>query len=49
MTLFNVINKYNSITGKKIIPFFTNRNEGFDINYKEDVFLMNKIKNKNLN
>ena len=45
----NVIKKYNSITGKKIIPFFTNRKEGFDINYKEDVFLMNKIKKKNLN
>ena len=43
-----VVNKYNTITGKKIIPFFTKQNEGFDINYPEDIikakFLINKNK-----
>ena len=42
----DVIKKYNSITGKKIIPFLTNKKEGFDINYKEDVFFMKKIINR---
>lgn len=32
----SVINKYKTITGKKIIPFFTKKYEGFDINQKED-------------
>lgn len=45
----NVLNKYNSITGKKITPFFTNKIEGIDINYKEDIFFVKNIaKNRRL-
>ena len=43
----NVLKKYKSITGKKIIPFKTERKEGFDINYVEDVILAKKINKKN--
>ena len=32
-----VLNRYRSITGKKIIPFYTSELEGFDINYPEDL------------
>ncbi len=39
----SVIKKYKSITGKKILPFYTNNYEGFDINYREDVVLAKKI------
>ena len=36
-----------SIAGKKIIPFITKGNEGFDINYKEDMILLKEyFKNK---
>jgi len=35
----NVI-KYNSISGKKIIPFKTLKYEGFDINYPEDIIVL---------
>ena len=31
-----VLKKYKTITGKKIMPFFSNDLEGTDINYKED-------------
>lgn len=33
----SVLKKNKTITGKKIIPFFTNELEGFDINYKKDI------------
>ena len=39
----SVIKKYKSISGKKIIPFFTKNWEGFDINYEEDIALAKKI------
>ena len=32
----SVLNKYETITGKKIIPFFTKDYEGFDINSEYD-------------
>jgi CMP-N-acetylneuraminic acid synthetase len=32
-----VVDKYKTITGKKIIPYFTSDNEGFDINYPENI------------
>jgi CMP-N-acetylneuraminic acid synthetase len=35
----NVLKKYKTITGKKIIPFYTNQLEGFDINYPNDIKL----------
>lgn len=42
-----VLKKYKSITGKKIIPFFTKKYEGFDINDKQDFieakYLIKKI------
>ena len=44
----SVIKKYKSISGKKIIPFFTKGYEGFDINYKEDFQIANKIINGKL-
>jgi CMP-N-acetylneuraminic acid synthetase len=37
-----VLKKYKTITGKKIIPFFTKQYEGFDINDKQD-FIKAKI------
>ena len=41
----DVLNKYKTITGKKILPFFTNELEGFDINYTFDLkFIKMKIK-----
>ena len=42
----SVLKKYKSITGKKILGFLTNGYEGFDINYKEDIFFARKIANK---
>ncbi len=38
-----VIKKYKTICGKKIIPFFTNEIEGFDINYISDLNQAKKI------
>ena len=38
-----VIKKYKTICGKKIIPFFTNETEGFDINYISDLNQAKKI------
>jgi len=38
----SVLKKYKTITGKKIVPFFTKNHEGFDINEKQD-FNMAKI------
>ena len=39
--------KKPTIAGNKIIPFITKEREGFDINYKEDVILINEFfKNK---
>ena len=32
-----VLSLYKSITGKKIIPFYTKDLEGFDINYPYDI------------
>jgi CMP-N,N'-diacetyllegionaminic acid synthase len=41
------LSKYQTITGKKIMPFFTKEFEGFDINYKIDLLYAKKIfKNK---
>ena len=44
----NILNrKKPTIAGNKIIPFITKEKEGFDINYKEDVILINEFfKNK---
>ena len=43
-----VLHRYKSITGKKIIPFYTSALEGFDINYPEDLiyakFLSKKMR-----
>lgn len=40
---------FNSISGKKILPFFTKGIEGFDINDKKDILIANMlIKNKKL-
>ena len=39
----SVIKKYKSITGKKILPFYTHKHEGFDINYPEDIIEAKKI------
>ena len=44
-----VLKKYKTITGKKILPFFSPSIEGFDINYPEDlVNLRNKIIKKKI-
>ena len=47
---FNVVKKYKTITGKKIIPFFTKNYEGLDINKISDIeylkFLIDKKKIK---
>lgn len=42
----NVVKKYKTISGKKIIPFFTNEIEGFDINYPSDIYEAKKIYKK---
>ena len=43
------VKKYNSISGNKIIPFFTKKNEGYDINTMEDInYLKYQLKNKNV-
>jgi len=39
----DVIKKNNSITGKKIMPFFTKKFEGADINYLSDFNLAKKL------
>lgn len=45
----NVINKYKTITGKYIIPYFSNDTEAIDINYNEDISKIKLlIKNKKL-
>ena len=33
----NVLKKYKTITGKKIIPYFSEDSKSFDINYKKDL------------
>lgn len=38
-----VLKKTNTIAGNKIIPFISEGNEGFDINYIEDFWLAEKI------
>lgn len=43
-----VLHLYKTITGKKIIPFYTTNNEGFDINYPEDLVYANFLKQKKL-
>ncbi len=42
----NVLERYKTISGKKIIPFFTNEIEGFDINYLTDIYQAKKIYKK---
>ena len=37
-----VLKKYKTITGKKILPFFSPSMEGFDINYPEDLVNLRK-------
>lgn len=44
----SILAKNKTISGKKIIPFFTNSLEGFDINYKKDIFDARIIYNKKL-
>ena len=39
----NFLKKNKSITGKKIMPFFSNKIESLDINYKEDYLKAKKI------
>ena len=39
------LKKYDTITGKRIMPFFTKNNEGFDINYKIDLLNAKKLFN----
>ena len=42
-----VLKKYKTITGKKILPFFTSPTEDLDINYPEDLInIKNKIHKK---
>ena len=44
-----VLKKYKTITGKKILPFFLPSVESFDINYPEDlVYLKNKVMKKKI-
>jgi CMP-N,N'-diacetyllegionaminic acid synthase len=38
----NVIKKFKTLTTKKIIPYFSNEYEGFDINYSEDIKFIKK-------
>ena len=38
-----VLKKYKTITGKKIIPFFSSELESIDINYKEDFLQAKKL------
>lgn len=42
-----VLEKYKTITGKKIIPFFTKKHEGFDINYPNDITRAKTLVKKN--
>ena len=43
----SVLNKYKTITGKKIIPYFNSKFESYDINYPLDFeFAEYLIKNK---
>ena len=43
----NVLEKYKTITGRKIISFFSQDFEGFDINYPFDIELLKlKLKKK---
>ena len=45
----DVLKKYKTITGKKIVPFFTKGYEGYDINYPSDIKLFKlKMNKKNL-
>ena len=37
------LTKYKTITGKKIVPFFTKKYEGFDINYEFDLVYANYL------
>ncbi len=43
----DVLDLYKTITGKKIIPFYTKNHEGFDINYPEDLKYANFLRRKN--
>ncbi len=43
----DVLDLYKTITGKKIIPFYTINHEGFDINYPEDLKYANLLRRKN--
>ena len=42
-----VLSLYKSITGKKIIPFYTTNVEGFDINYQHDLEYGHLLARKN--
>ncbi len=44
----SVLKHNKTITGKKIIPFFTSKKEGLDINYPVDIILANYYKKKKL-
>jgi CMP-N-acetylneuraminic acid synthetase len=43
-----VLRRYKTITGKKIVPFFTKKYEGFDINEKQDLVNARVIIKKNI-
>lgn len=42
----DVLKKYKTITGKRIVPFYTKGIEGFDINYPSDIKLIKLEMNK---
>ena len=43
----DVLKKFKTITGKNIMPFFTKKYEGYDINYKNDLEQAKDIVKKN--
>ena len=43
----NVVYKFKNISGKKLIPFFTENDEGIDVNVEEDWVMANILINNN--
>lgn len=46
ITRTEILKKYKTISGKKIIPFYTKNFEGFDLNYPEDISYIKLNKKK---
>ena len=42
----SILNKYKTITGKKIVPYFNNKFESYDINYEIDLEFAKLLVNK---